>query len=451
MQSGMRILAVFALIGVATGLGLVLNAGTAPASLLLLLAVVLSSLLGRVSGIVASVAGFLCLNFFFTAPERTFAVHKADDLFALAVFVGVALVVGTVVASATELRRAAERREQEVRMRLDVTERLRAGEDPEAVAEGAAAALLQLFELASCRLLAGAHEVEATGEGPPGEAMHLEAGSSTLDAVASKRRPLSNADKAVLAALVASLGAALEGTRLEAEARNARIAAAVGRTRSGFLSAVSHNLRTPLASIKAAVSTLLAPDARLDRDDERELLDTIYEETDRLERLVTKVLNLSRIRAGGLELDPQPADLAGLAQAAIRRLRPIARAHRVRLDVPHDLPEVLLDVTMMEQVFLNLLENSIRFSPPGSEIRVEARVRDGAVEVRVADHGPGIPEGERERVFEEFVRVDSRHESTGTGLGLAIVRAVVVAHDGRVWAEETPGGGATIAFSLPRP
>jgi len=446
----MRILAAIGLIGVATGLGLVLNAGTTPASLLLLLAVVLASLLGRVSGVVASVAGFLCLNFFFTAPEHTFAVHKADDLFALAVFVIVAAVVGTVVASATELRRAAERREREVRMRLDVTERLRAGEDPHAVAEGAAAALLQLFELASCRLAAGAHEVSATGQSPPGEAMHLEAGSSTLDAVASRRRPLSNADKAVLAALVASLGAALEGTRLEAEARNSRIAAAVGRTRSGFLSAVSHNLRTPLASIKAAVSTLLAPDARLDRDDERELLDTIYEETDRLERLVTKVLNLSRIRAGGLELDPQPADLAGLAQAAIRRLRPIARAHLVRLDVPHDLPEVRLDVTMMEQVFLNLLENSIRFSPPGSEIRVEARASDGALEVRVADHGRGIPEAERERVFEEFVRGESRHESTGTGLGLAIVRAIVVAHDGRVWAEETPGGGTTIAFRLPQ-
>lgn len=446
----MRILAAIGLIGVATGLGLVLNAGTTPASLLLLLAVVLASLLGRVSGVVASIAGFLGLNFFFTAPEHTFAVRKADDLFALAVFVIVAGVVGTVVASATELRRAAERREREVRMRLDVTERLRAGEDPHAVAEGAAAALLQLFELASCRLAAGAHEVSATGQGPPGEAMHMEAGSSTLDAVASRRRPLSNADKAVLAALVASLGAALEGTRLEAEARNSRIAAAVGRTRSGFLSAVSHNLRTPLASIKAAVSTLLAPDARLDRDDERELLDTIYEETDRLERLVTKVLNLSRIRAGGLELDPQPADLAGLAQAAIRRLRPIARAHLVRLDVPHDLPEIRLDVTMMEQVFLNLLENSIRFSPPGSEIRVEARASDRAVEVRVADHGRGIPEAERERVFEEFVRGESRHESTGTGLGLAIVRAIVMAHDGRVWAEETAGGGTTIAFRLPR-
>jgi two-component system sensor histidine kinase KdpD len=267
--------------------------------------------------------------------------------------------------------------------------------------------------------------------------------------VASRERPLSGEDRAVLEALVGGFGAAVERVQLEAEARNARIAAAVGRTRSGFLSAVSHNLRTPLASIKAAVSTLLDPDAELARPDERDLLETIYGETDRLERLVTKVLNLSRIRAGGLELDPHPADIAGLAEAAIRRLRPIAGGHVVRVEVPPDLAEVDLDVTMVEQVFLNLLENSLRFAPAGSEIRIQAAQADGEVEVRVSDRGPGIPEDRRERVFEEFVRGDARDESPGTGLGLAIVRAMVSAHHGRVWCEETPGGGATVVFRLP--
>ena len=445
----MRILAVFGLIVVATALALVLNVGTAPASLLLLLAVVFASLLGRLSGVVASIAGFLCLNFFFTAPLRTFAVHKTDDLYALVVFLLVAAVVGSLVARATGLRRAAERREREVRMRLDLTQRLQAGQDPEVVVQGAADALVRLFELASCSLRAGGHYAEATGSGRPGEEHHLEMGSNAVDVVASMTRPLLPEDRAVLEALIAGLGEAFDRVRLEAEARNARIAAAVGRTRSGFLSAVSHNLRTPLASIKAAVSTLLSPDARLERPDERELLETIYSETDRLERLVTKVLNLSRIRAGGLEPDLQPVDVAGLAQAAIRRLRPIARAHLVRLDVPHDLPEIRLDVTMMEQVLLNVLENSLRFAPPGSEIRIQARRFDGTVEMRVADHGPGIPEADREKVFEEFVRGDARHESPGTGLGLAIVRAMVSAHDGRVWCEETPGGGTTVVLRLP--
>jgi two-component system, OmpR family, sensor histidine kinase KdpD len=241
----------------------------------------------------------------------------------------------------------------------------------------------------------------------------------------------------------------MERVRLGIEAEEARLRAAVGRTRSGFLSAVSHNLRTPLAAIKASVSALLAPDASLSRADERELLENIYSETDRLERLVTKVLDLSRIRAGGLEPDPQPVDLAGLAQTAIRRLRPLARGHLVRLDLPDDLPELRLDVTMIEQVFLNLLENALRFAPPGSEIRVKARCEDGGVVVRVADHGPGIPPADRERVFAEFVRGDPRPEGPGTGLGLAIVRAMIVAHDGTVWCEETPGGGATLAFRVP--
>ena len=449
MRSEMRLLAVIGLIAAATALALVLNAGTAPASLLLLLAVVLASLLGRMSGVIASVAGFLCLNFFFTEPLRTFAVQKVDDLYALAVFLLVSAVVGTLVARATELRHKAEQQEREVRMRLDLTQRLQAGQDPEAVAQVAADALVELFELSSCSLRAGGHTAEARGDGSPGEQLHLEVGSNEVDIVASQRKDLSSEDRAVLEALIAGLGAALERVRLEAEARNARIAADVGRTRSGFLSAVSHNLRTPLASIKAAVSTLLAPDAHLERPDERELLETIYSETDRLERLVTKVLNLSRIRAGGLELESQPADLAGLAQAAIRRLRPIARSHQIRVDVPDDLPEVCLDVTMIEQVFLNLLENSIRFAPPGSEIRLVARRTDGHLEVRVADNGPGIPADQRERVFEEFVRGDTRQEASGTGLGLAIVRALVSAHDGRVWCEETPGGGTTVVFRLP--
>jgi len=147
----------------------------------------------------------------------------------------------------------------------------------------------------------------------------------------------------------------------------------------------------------------------------------------------------------------QPVDLRDLAQAAIRRLRPLARAHRVRLDVPPDLADVEVDVEMMEQVFGNLLENALRFAPPGSEILVSccAGPHRGDVEVRVADHGPGVPPEERERIFEEFARVDARPDASGTGLGLAIVHALVTAHGGVVWCEETPGGGATFGFVIP--
>jgi signal transduction histidine kinase len=167
--------------------------------------------------------------------------------------------------------------------------------------------------------------------------------------------------------------------------------------------------------------------------------------------LVTNILELSRIRAGGLEVRRQPVDLSDLAQAAIRRLRPLARAHRVRLEIPAALGDVEVDVQMMEQVFGNLLENALRFAPPGSEILVSCCPgrAPGEVEVRVADHGPGVPEEERERIFEEFARVDARPDASGTGLGLAIVHALVTAHGGRVWCEETAGGGATFVFVVP--
>src|SRR5439155_3046874 len=249
-----------------------------------------------------------------------------------------------------------------------------------------------------------------SGTGTPARVTVVRIAPLEVEGTASREHPLGSADRALLEALVAGLAAAIDRLRLEAEARDARVAAQVGRTRSGFLSAVTHNLRTPLASIKAASSTLRAPGLDLDPTDRAELLDTIYDETERLERLVTNILELSRIRAGGLEVWRQPVDVRDLAQSAIRRLRPLARAHRIRLDVPADLGDLEVDIEMMEQVFGNLLESALRFAPPGSEILVSARptTDPAGVLVRVADHGPGVPEAERERIFEEFARVDAR-------------------------------------------
>jgi two-component system sensor histidine kinase KdpD len=242
-----------------------------------------------------------------------------------------------------------------------------------------------------------------------------------------------------------------EANRLQEEIREARLVAEVGRQRAGFLSAISHNLRTPLTAVKAAAETLLASWSRIEPDERRALLETISEEAERLERLVRNTLTLSRIRAGGLEFDPQPVDIRDLVQHAVRRLRPITRAHRVRLDVDDDLPVLELDVTMAEQILLNLLENALRYAPPGSEILVGAHPsdRDCVVELRVTDHGPGVPADAADRIFEEFQSVDARPDRAGTGLGLAIVRAFVVAHGGTVHYEDTPGGGATFVCRFP--
>jgi two-component system sensor histidine kinase KdpD len=242
----------------------------------------------------------------------------------------------------------------------------------------------------------------------------------------------------------------LEQQRLERVAEAARVDVAVSRTRALLLSTVSHNLRTPLAAMHAAVSTLLDPYAVLDDDARRELLETVRDETVRLERLVAKVLDLGRIRAGGLELMPEPLDLGGLVQAAVHRLRTLTEGRAIRVEIADDVTDVQLDPTALEQVMLNLLENALRHTPDGSPVEVRATRIRGQVEIRVVDHGPGVPVDDRDHVFEEFYRGARPADTEGTGLGLAIVYALVAAQRGRVWVEDTPDGGATFVVRLPR-
>jgi len=313
----------------------------------------------------------------------------------------------------------------------------------------AAQALVDLFDLDGATLRAGNRSATIGALDLADADIQVEAGGVAL--AARGGHELEPGDRALLEAVVAGIATAIDRMNLREEVRDARLAAEISRQRAGFLSAVSHNLRTPLTAVKAAAATLLASWSRIEPEERRELLETIADEAERLERLVRNTLELSRIRAGALEVDLQPVDIADLVQHAVRRLRPIARAHRVRLDVDDELPTVWLDITMIEQILLNLLENALRFAPPGSEILVGARPVDGdRVEVRVADHGPGIPPDARERIFEEFQSVDTRPDRSGTGLGLAIVRALVTAQDGTVGYDDTPGGGATFVCSFPR-
>jgi len=451
VKNGAQALLAVTIVGAATAIGRLLDVDLTAAALLLLLAALLATLLGRVGAVVGTVTAFLALNYFFTTPRGSFDVQKGDDLVALVAFAAASAVLSWTVSRLNGARRTAEQRERETQIRLDLTTRLMAGEDLDTVVAGAADALVALFALVRCTLRAPGTTTTASGSGTPDRTTAVTITPLDVEIIASREHPLVQADRALLEALVAGLAAAIDRLRLEVEAREARIEAQVGRTRSGFLSAVTHNLRTPLASIKAASSTLRTPGLDLDPSDRTELLDTIYDETERLERLVTNILELSRIRAGALDVWRQPVDLRDLAQAAIRRLRPLARAHRIRLDVPADLGDVEVDIEMMEQVFGNLLENALRFAPPGSEILVSAHASSDPVGVAVwvADHGPGVPDAERDRIFEEFVRVDGRPDSTGTGLGLAIVQALVTAHGGNVWCEGTPGGGATFVFVIP--
>jgi two-component system, OmpR family, sensor histidine kinase KdpD len=239
-----------------------------------------------------------------------------------------------------------------------------------------------------------------------------------------------------------------DGARRGAErAREAAVARRSDELKTALLRAVTHNLRTPLASIKASVSGLRQPEVTFAEEDRAELLAEIEEETDRLDRLVTNLLDASRVEAGGLKISSHPHDLAELIAAALDRLQPRLAGRSVSIEVPDELPPVACDYAQIDQVVTNLLENALLHTPPGTPVLARATSSGGVVRVEVVDGGPGVPIGERERLFRPFERGQTR--APGSGLGLTIARGFVEAHGGKLWLEDAPVSGARFVFTLP--
>jgi K+-sensing histidine kinase KdpD len=222
--------------------------------------------------------------------------------------------------------------------------------------------------------------------------------------------------------------------------------------RSSLLSALSHDLRTPLAAITGAATTLRDESAAIDRAQQREMLDTICEEADRLERLVRNLLDMTRLESGAIAVKRQWLPLEEIVGSALTRLESQLEGRPVRTDLPADLPLVSVDAVLLEQVFVNLLENAAKYTPAGSPVEIVARAADGrGVAIEVADRGPGIASGDESRLFEKFFRGRNTGStgSTGAGLGLAICRGVISAHGGTIVAANRPGGGAVFRMTLP--
>lgn len=234
--------------------------------------------------------------------------------------------------------------------------------------------------------------------------------------------------------------------RREHEAHQAREEAETNRHRAALFSSVTHDLRTPLSSITASVTSLLAAGGRLDPDDRRELLETIRHEAERLNRVVGNLLDLSRMRAGALVPAKAPAAIDEVVEGVVARLQPVLEAHELVVTLPDDVPDIPIDVVQIDQALTNLLENAARYTPAGKRIGVSVETHDGIVRLRVEDRGRGIAPTDRERVFEPFVRGDG---SSGSGLGLAIARAIVEAHGGRIWIENGAEAGTAVVIELP--
>jgi two-component system, OmpR family, sensor histidine kinase KdpD len=432
------------------------------ASILLLSVVLAAAVGGLASGLAASALAFASLNFFFTPPLHTLRVERAEDVVALAVFLLVAVIVGSLVARAVDQRDLAARREEETRLLDELTTLLLSGKPLPRVLNDVAAALLEPFDLARCEIRAVVTDqrIEATAERPGarvGASRHvvpIAGGGASFGELTAIRgaeaAPVGPHDDELLRAHARQLAGAFERAELDSRVRGAQRESETNELRAALFSSVTHDLRTPLASIKASVTGLLGEDVELTPEQERELSETILEETDRLDRLVGNILDLARIRSGALAPATEPTPVDEAIEAVLHRLRRDLTPFHVRVLIRPDLPDVMADPLQLDQVLSNILENAIRFSPPDGNIIVSAApARSSSVRLRIADDGPGIPAELRERVFEPFHRGDAGGSRAGTGLGLAIARAIVSAHRGRIWIEETPAGGAAVILELP--
>jgi two-component system sensor histidine kinase KdpD len=411
-------------------------------------------------GVLAAVLSFVGLNYEFTVPVHTFAVHRPDELVALAVFVVVAGVVGALVARMAAERDRAERSTAEAKSLAAFTGRLLSDEPLERTLQVAAESLAVLFDLSLCELDAEVDGVairvrapKRGGHGDPSQVIPLRAGDAGLGRLGVARPPgapeLSPNELDSIGVFAGQMAVALQRAQYDAQIRRARVDAETSDMRAALFSSITHDLRTPLASITAGVSSLLDPDATHDDAQRDELLRTSLEEANRLNRMVGNLLDLARMRAGALQPATQPMPIEEVLESVLRRMEPALRAFTLRTVIRPDLPLVAIDPIQIDQVITNLLENAMRFAPPGSEIRLTANVWHQQVEIRVSDQGPGIPPHERERVFEPFFKRDAGLGRGGTGLGLAIARAIVRAHGGGIRVEGTPGGGTAVVFDLP--
>jgi two-component system, OmpR family, sensor histidine kinase KdpD len=437
--------------------------------LLFLVAVILVALTGGfVPAVLAAVVTSLLVNYYFIPPVHKLTIAQPNNALALVVFVGVGLLVSWVVDIAARRTTQAARANAESEL-LAVTagsvlrgqqglsallDRIREafGMDSVTLLECAAPDDSQPAGALAERLrgMPGSwHVVASTGMRPvtrPDEA-DVEVPVTDRLSLALRGRPLPASDRRVLGAFAAYAAVALDQQRLAAEAEAAKPIAAADRMRTALLAAVSHDLRTPLASAKAAVTSLRSRDVDWAAEDHDELLATADESLDRLTHLVDNLLDMSRLQAGALSLFPRPVGLDEIVSRALDNLDPAARG--ITVDIPESLPEINVDPAILERVIVNLTENALRYSPPGRPPLLTASALGDRVELRVVDRGPGIPEKDRDRMFVPFQRLGDTDNTTGVGLGLALSRGLTEAMGGTLSAEETPGGGLTMTVSVP--
>ncbi|HZI85151.1 MAG TPA: sensor histidine kinase KdpD [Casimicrobiaceae bacterium] len=442
---------------------------------------------GRGPAIVTSVLSVALFDFLFVEPYYTFAVTDTQYILTFVVLLIVGLVISNLTAGIRLQARIAQYRQARTEALYKMTRELSRANSLDEVMTIAVQHVSTVFEAQAVVLVPGsggtigypeAQGIYGSYHGADlGVARWVYAnrvpaglGTHTLSGAEALHLPLLAAHKlvGVLAILPASrdgllmpeqrhlaetfagqIAVAIERVQLAGEAVELARKAETESMRNSLLNAISHDLRTPLAVLVGASSSLATDNERLSDAAKRELIVTIHEESKRMSTLVGNLLDMARLESGAVELARQWTPLEEIVGGVLARLAPMFSAHPVTVRLPHGLPMVNVDPVLLAQVFANLLENAVKYTPAGTAIEISAQRLPGRISVDVADSGPGIPSGEEGKLFDKFYRLQREAAQSGVGLGLAICKAIIAAHGGTISAANRPGGGAVFRFELP--
>jgi two-component system sensor histidine kinase KdpD len=444
--------------------------------------------IGRGPAILASILSVLAFDFFFVPPTLAFRVSDTQYVLTFLVMLLVATVISTMASRMRQQAEAARQREHRMAALYRLSRELASTRGVPELLRGAVVRVEEVFRCRAALLLPGAEGRVALAAGDAavvGEGGHdlgvaqwafdhaqpAGLGTPTLPAAKALFMPLRGSREAVavlglvpadagrvlgrdqfrlLETFAEQTALSLERAQLAEQAARARLLVEAERLRSTLLSSVSHDLRTPLSVITGATSSLLADGAALPDTVRRELVETIDEEAQRLNRLVGNLLDMTRLESGALPVRKDWHSLEEVIGAALARLEPRLQGRPLRIGLPAGLPLVHLDDVLIAQVLFNLVENALKYTPAGSPIEIGAALEAGTLVIEVADHGPGLPAGQEESVFEKFYRVRREGGPGGVGLGLSICRGIVEAHGGHISATNREGGGAVFRVALPQ-
>jgi two-component system sensor histidine kinase KdpD len=417
----------------------------------LLTVVVIAIVGGVIVAVVAAIASATLINYYFVEPVHTLSVGDPDQIVALVVFVIVAVLVSGAIEFAVRRAQAAERARSEAETMSALT-------GPDLEGEESLREVLrraqETFGMESVVLKArpgGTDEwrdVGHVGWAPSGDEapLRFDVPIGPRLRLLGRGPALFAEDRRVLDAFANAARTAYEGQVLSGEAEQARSLAVVDEQRTSLLAAVGHDLRTPLAGIKAAVSSLRQTDVEWSAEEQGELLGTIEDSVDRLDGVVGNLLDASRLQTGALSVRPQAVALDEVVASALLALPD--RASRVAADVDEDLPLVYADPGLLQRVLVNVLDNALRHGGDDGRVEVVAHAGSQTAKLELIDHGPGVPDDQKGQLFEPFQRLDDRGPE-GVGLGLAVARGFIEAMGGAMVADNTPGGGLTMRIRLP--